>query len=257
MNDISHTHTHTPSPVAHVPTSQSASERAGLVPAGVAQARVDFTPEEYAAAAARIASALNDGWDPAKQLDDANLDISTFEAMNSAAGKVNHEKHGPSLLAFQELFIQLMNEIRKAERESAATSREIAANEAVKSFETQMHAADKEYSAALKKGIGQIVQGVGQSAAAFSTPNVATAQAVGAGLGGMSELISAGDQQDASQARARATLMDKNRETYMDDARRAQENAANAAQAMSELTRAAGETLAANAELAKVVSRSS
>ncbi len=256
MNEISHTATHTPLPTAHVSAGTSASVRAGLAPGGLKAAHVDFTPEEYAAAAARVASALKDGWEPAKQLEEASLDVSTFEAMNSAAGKVNGEKYGPSLLAFQELFIQLMHEIRKAERESASSSRAVAANKALDSFEAQNRAAKEEYTASLKKGIGQIVQGVGQTAAASSTPNVATAQGVGAGLGGISELISAGDQQDAAQSRALANLIDKDREVHTDDARRAQENAANAAQAMSELTRAASETMTANVELAKVVSRS-
>ena len=63
----------------------------------------------------------------------------------------------------------------------------------------------------------------GQAGVASSTPNVATAQAVGTGIGGMSEHIAAGDQQDAAQARALANLIDKNRDVHMDDARRAQE----------------------------------
>ncbi len=254
MSQISNMHT-SPS-VTHQPPHAPLSEKAASAPgAGVCASSVNLTAEQSAEAKAKIHTALNDGWDPASQLDEPRLRTSAMDALGTASSKIQKGLGSSSILQLQILFIQLMQATRKGERESAMASRQMGAETAKKSFEAQMEAAGQEYKAALKKGIGQIVQGVGQAGVAASTPNVATAQGVGAALGGITELVSAGDQQDASQARALAALMDKNREVQMGDAQRAQENAANAAQAVSELTRATGEMLTANAELAKVVAR--
>ncbi|MFD0669011.1 hypothetical protein ACT80S_14920 [Ramlibacter sp. MAHUQ-53] len=252
MPEISNSNVHT----ASLPTFASAPRHGeplkGLV---LARVGIEVSSEQYAAAAGRIRTALAEGWDPTSQLEEAKPDPERLAAMSSAAGKIESESRGPSLYEFQLLFIQVMHEIRNLEREVGAKERSIAEEKAEESFKTSLLAAQKERDASTVKGAGMIVQGVIQAKVAASTPNVATAQGVGSALGGITELAAAGSQQDASVGRAKALLIDKEREGRLGNAQRAQENASNAKQAADELTRSLREMWAANAEQAKVIAR--
>jgi len=249
------TSTHVPPPASLTP-ADGPTDAPGIAAAPPAGA--DLNADDIAEGNRRMREALQDGFDPSSQLADADLDVEELVALQSAVRKLDPQEHRQTILDFQLLFLEILRQLKQSNREQAQHARAMMEKVADQSFDKLMEAAQKEYEASLTQGIGQIVTGGVQ--AKFSMGSEQTAvlrgQAAGSASSGIASTLAAGEQHDAAAARAEAALHDKDREVLQGDVQRAQENAADANEALSNTTHALDDQLKVEAELHKTIARS-